>query len=462
MGAATAWNKSFESPSLRGVNATMPHDEFAPAALIPTLQPHLARPRWLIAYSGGVDSHVLLHAVAGLRSVLPLPPLAALHVDHGIHPRAAEWARHCAAVCAAICIDFIAEAVHVDKSGAGQGLEAVARTARYAAFERHLGAGELLLQAHHQDDQIETLLLRLLRGSGVAGLAAMPSQRALGAGELLRPLLPFERAELLRYAARHDLHWIHDDSNDDAALDRNFLRLRVLPLLAERWPAYRTTLQRTIDNAADARALVDEVAAADCAAALAADGALDVGYCLALAPARLPGLIGHWLARQGLPPPSRAQLVQIAALCTARVDAEPCVAWPGVAIHRFRGRLYARAPLPAPPAECDVAWLPPQPLMVPGLGELAAAATTGTGLRADRDYRVRNRRGGERCRPRGRAHSQTLKKLLQEYAVPPWLRNHLPLIWCGDVLAAVGDLWICEGFEAAPGEPGWQLEWRGP
>jgi tRNA(Ile)-lysidine synthase len=435
----------------------MPHDDFTPVALIPSLEPLLHRPRWWIAYSGGVDSHVLLHAVAVLRTHVALPPLTAVHINHQINPHATDWAARCTAVCAALGIDCVIESVRVD--AAGIGLEAAARNARYTAFERHMGAGEILLQGHHADDQVETLLLRLLRGSGLAGLASIPRQRPLGRGELLRPLLAYSRGQLLDYARAQGLQWIHDDSNDDPALDRNFLRLRVLPLLAERWPAYRDTLRRVVDNAADGRAAIDEVAAAD--HAVVADGdTLCIDRCTRLGAARQRSLIVHWLAHQGLPGPSSAQLAQVLDIFEAGEDAEPCVSWPGVEIHRFRGALHALRPLPAPPGDIDEAWRPEQPLRLPGLGELRTASVDGAGLRADRQYRVRNRRGGERCRPLGRAHSQTLKKLLQEYAVPPWLRDRLPLIYCGDELAAVGDIWICEGFETAAGAAGWRIEWN--
>ena len=437
----------------------MSHQPFTPVALIPTLEPYLHSPRWWIAYSGGVDSHVLLHTVASLRSQLALPPLTALHINHRLNPRAADWAAHCVAVCAALEIECVVDNVHVE--GGGTGLEAAARNARYAAFARHAGTGEILLQAHHADDQVETLLLRLLRGSGMAGLASMPRRRPLspGGGELVRPLLPFDRAQLVEYARRNGLAWIHDDSNDDPGLDRNFLRLRVLPLLAERWPAYRATLGRAVEHAADAQALIREVAVGDCATAVAANGALRVDRLLALGAARRPGVVALWLEQQRLPAPSRAQLAQLLALCAARVDAEPCVTWPGAEIHRFRGGLYAMPPLPGLSADVDAAWRPDAPLALPGLGRLRAAATTGAGLRADRAYRVCNRRGGERCRPAGRAHSQTLKKLLQERAVPPWLRDRLPLIYCGDELAAVADLWVCAGYQAESEGAGWLLEW---
>jgi tRNA(Ile)-lysidine synthase len=358
----------------------------------------------------------------------------------------------------------VVERVDIDQSGGG--LEAAAREARYAAFARHVGAGELLLQAHHADDQVETLLLRLLRGSGMAGLAAMPQRRLLDAtlpagGELLRPLLPYSREQLLGYARLHRLQWIHDDSNDDPAFDRNFLRLRVLPLIEQRWPAYREMLQRVVDNAVDGRAAIDEVAAADHALAAAGD-TLCIDRCARLGAARQRSLVVHWLAQQGLPGPSSAQLAQVLDIFEARADAEPCVSWPGAEIHRFRGALYALRPLPALPADIDSEWRPEQPWGFPGLGELRATVGSGTGLRADRAYRVRTRRGGERCRPLGRAHSQTLKKLLQEYAVLPWLRDRLPLFYCGDELAAVGDVWICAGFQAEDDAPGWQLEWRPP
>ncbi|HSB96965.1 MAG TPA: tRNA lysidine(34) synthetase TilS [Spongiibacteraceae bacterium] len=437
-----------------------------PADLSVILEPYLSSRRWYIAYSGGVDSHVLLHAVASLRDKLresiterQLPPLTAIHINHQINPQATAWVVHCQTVCADLGIELIVETVAVERD-AGQGLEAAARLARYAAFERHLGSDELLLQAHHRDDQIETLLLRLLRGSGLAGLASMPAARPLGNGRLLRPLLAVTRAAIIGYAQHHQLRWIHDDSNDNEGFDRNFLRLRVLPLAAERWPSYRDTLQRVIDNAAEADGLLKELAALDYAGAIAPDRALQIDNCQLLSAARQRNLIFYWLQQQQLPPPSREQLVQVLKVFDACDDAEPCVSWPGAELRRFRGHLYAMPPLPELPAAIDIEWQPPQPLSIAGLGELQCSPVIGAGLRTDRHYRVRNRRGGERCRPLGRAHSQTLKKLLQEYGVKPWLRDRLPLIYCGDEIAAVASLWICEGYQATPGENGWHIEWR--
>jgi len=430
-----------------------------PSRLAAALEPCRHSRRWWIAYSGGVDSHVLLHSVAALVREGDYPPLAALHINHRINPRAADWAAHCRAVCDALGVELRVIEVDVARAS-GEGLEAAARTARYAAFERQLADGEVLLQGHHRDDQIETLLLRLLRGSGLAGLSAMPAARELGAGRLFRPFLNMPRSELMAYAQGHRLRWIHDDSNDDERFDRNFLRHRVAPLLEPRWPAYRQTLARAAEQAGEAGALLRELAAADLAAARRG-AALDLSAYGALSPARQRNLLRHWLESQRLPLPSREQLEQVRTQCGAAIDADICVSWPGVEVRRFRGALHAMAPL-ASPAETDLAWQPLHPFGQPGLGQLRARPAIGQGLRADREYRVRNRRGGERCKPVGRAHSQALKKLLQERDVPPWRRDRLPLVYCGEELAAVGDLWICEGYQASGEQRGWLLEWSFP
>jgi tRNA(Ile)-lysidine synthase len=429
--------------------------------LATAVEPYLNYRCWYIAYSGGVDSHVLLHAIAALRESITLPPLVAIHINHQLNPRAADWAVHCRQVCAELGVELIVETVDIVRAG-GSGLEAAARSARYAAFQKYICADELLLQAHHRDDQIETLLLRILRGSGLAGLAAIPVARALGYGRLLRPLLNNTRAEILAYASQNNLRWIHDDSNDNAVFDRNFLRLRVLPLIAERWTSYRHTLQRVVDNAAEAVELLTDLAALDFAAAVNAEHRLSIASCLKLSAARQRNLIFYWLQQRQLPPPSSEQLAQILSMLSAADDAEPCVSWPDAELRRFRGYLYASAPLPPLPAPIDQAWHPARSLSINGMGELHAHSELGYGLRADRIYHVRNRRGGERCRPSERAHSQTLKKLLQEYGVEPWLRDRLPLIYCDDQIAAVADLWICQDFQALPDHPGWRVEWQRP
>ncbi len=422
------------------------------------LKPFFNSHRWWIAYSGGVDSHVLLHLLAQLRKQQKTPALTAIHINHQLNPSAREWVEHCRRICAGLDIEFISEVVSVVNGG--DGIEAAARAARYAAFERHIGANELLLQAHHRDDQIETLMLRLLRGSGIAGLAAIPTRRALGRGQLLRPLLGYSRSDLLAYAQANQLQWIEDDSNQRDRFDRNFLRLKVLPVVEQRWSAYRTTLSRVVTQADEAARLLDELARIDAERAINAEGNLSLVASEHLNVERQRNLLRFWFQQKNLPQPSREQLQEVLAISHARADAQPCVTWPGVEVHRFRDCLHAVPPLPPlPTAPIDIEWNFSQPLIIQGLGKLTVSSIIGSGLRADLNYRVRNRIGGERCKPAGRAHSQTLKKLLQEYNVPPWLRDRLPIIYCGDRIAAVGNLWVCEGFTAALAARGWQVGW---
>ena len=198
---------------------------------------------YLIAYSGGMDSHVLLVALAELSSSRPnFPALRAVHVHHGLSPYADDWADHCQSICQNLGVELVVHWVEVASHQAS--LERAARVARYQVFESVLKPGEILLQGHHQDDQAETLLLRLLRGTGVDGAKAIPAQRRLGAGEVFRPLLDFSREQLAQYARHQQLQWIEDESNQDTGFDRNYLRHQVLPLLQQRWPAASKVLAR--------------------------------------------------------------------------------------------------------------------------------------------------------------------------------------------------------------------------
>ncbi|HYN76777.1 MAG TPA: tRNA lysidine(34) synthetase TilS, partial [Lamprocystis sp. (in: g-proteobacteria)] len=228
-----------------------PLADFAPAGRI-----------W-VAYSGGLDSTALLHAAGAVREHLP-GALWAVHIDHGLSPESRRWGEHCRAVSAGLGVAFHCRRVEL-KPVPGESLEAVARAARYGELAALLGPGDLLLTAHHQDDQAETLLLALLRGSGVHGLAAMPFAVDLGLGHLVRPLLGVSRADLGRYAHTRGLTWVDDPSNRESAMDRNYLRNRVMPLLRERWPAVSATLSRSAGHCAAAADLVDLAAARELA-----------------------------------------------------------------------------------------------------------------------------------------------------------------------------------------------------
>ncbi len=423
-----------------------------------------AAPVYWVAYSGGADSHVLLHALAALRPRLGAA-VRAVHVDHGLHPDARAWSEHCAAVCAAL--DVMLRVLRVDAHAArGESPEAAARQARYAALASVVGPGEILFTAHHRDDQAETVLLQLLRGAGPAGLCGMASQRCLGAGLLTRPLLGFSRAALRRYAAMHGLSWVEDSANLDSSVDRNFLRHEVLPVLRRRWPGLAKTLPRAAAVQAQALEVLEACARRDLEVLQGPDlWTLRLDRLRALDAARQHNALRAWLRRLGLPVPSAAQLEccrrEVAA---ARNDREPCVRWPGAEVRRYRDLLHAMSPLPPAPGGVSLPWDPAVPLALPnGLGVLRAAPAARGGLRlaGARAVQVRFRRGGERCRPAARARTRDLKKLLQEHGVPPWLRPLVPLVYVDTELAAVADLWVCASFQAAEGEAAVRIRWEG-
>jgi tRNA(Ile)-lysidine synthase len=433
---------------------------FSPSALSRILFEHLGiKPgaNFKLAFSGGLDSHVLLHALVQVRAHARLQ-LTALHIDHGLQPMSHAWARHCRQVCKQLDVACIVESIQVERDGE-KGLEAAARTARYDKLRAHIALGEILLTAHHQDDQAETFLLQLFRGAGMQGLAAMPEITEFGPGRLARPLLAFPRHTLEEYARVNDLHWIEDASNQDRRYARNFIRHQVLPLIRAQWPQATKVLARTAAHAADAAALLNEIATADLALCRVDGDGLLIPALRKLSPSRLRNLIRAWLRAQAFLPPNSLHLAQIIQqLFQSPKTRHGLIKWPGVEIHRYRDVLHVMPALPDVP-ELDIAWDLSSPLSLPAIGyRLRVTSAIGMGLSQDkvagRPLRVRLRQGGERCRLPGRAHHHKLKKLLQERGVPPWQRARLPLLYAGEELAAVGDLWVCEPYQARPQEAG--------
>lgn len=419
-----------------------------------------------MAYSGGLDSHVLLHALSGLRRALAPAAIEAVHINHGLSANAGAWEQHCRDVCEALGVAFRSIAVDAG-AGRGESPEAAARRARYAALAGLMSPGDCLLTAHHQGDQCETVLLHLLRGSGPHGLSAMPCCSPFAAGYHARPLLEFTRPGLQAYAAAHGLEWIEDESNTDTALDRNYLRHQVLPHLRRRWPALDRTVSRAARHSGEAAQLLDEMAREDLPRVAAPDlKSLAVDKLAALSTPRVHNVIRFWLRSLALPLPGSEHMGEIEKqVFTAASDRVPCVRWPGVELHRYRDRLYAFAPLSTPGNREELHWNIEQPLRLPaGDGLLIARACVGEGIRADLCYSdqvtVRFRRGGERCRPVGVQSRRTLKNLFQERAVPPWMRDRIPLVFVGGQLAAVVDHWVCQPYQAQPDEHGIIFQWQ--
>ncbi|PIE82756.1 MAG: tRNA lysidine(34) synthetase TilS [Candidatus Contendobacter odensis] len=417
-----------------------------------------------------MDSHVLLHYLATHQAQWRQQTLEAIYVDHGLHVESAAWAKHCADICQALHVPF--RVLKVDaRPTAGESPEATARQVRYAALTATLKPDTALLTAHHRDDQAETLLLQLLRGAGVHGLAAMPAATQLGQGWLLRPMLSTDHTELHAYAHHYRLHWIEDASNTNTLIDRNYLRHRVLPLLRERWPAANCTLARSALWCAEAAAWLDADAITDLNTAIShrPDGLLISSLRTLNAP-RQRNLIRYWLRRLGIPIPDTRQLTQlIRDMLGAAPDRQPCVRWLGGETRRYRDILYAMPPIQPHDRQGTFTWYNVTGhtvLNLPNLGQLHWQKTTGTGLPAkalrDTPLTVCFRQGGERFRPAGRHHTQTLKKLFQEAAIPPWERNRLPLLYRDNVLLAVVGLGTAADYSVAPHETGWQAVLESP
>lgn len=417
----------------------------------------------LVGFSGGLDSTVLLHALAATPAIRAAG-LRALHVHHGLQAQADAWVAHCMATCADLGVELVVHRAQVDLRN-GDGREAAARAARHAAFARELKAGERLALAHHLDDQAETVLLRLLRASGSDGLAAMRESRAVGEGMLWRPLLQTPREDLLAYARGHDLRWIEDPSNADESFDRNFLRQRVLPLLRERWPSANQSLARSAALLADDASALHDETARRLAGMLSTDPqALQVSVLLAEPVYWRARALRQWVESLGYPPLPGAAIATIETqllLAAAHADAEFC--WAGHVLRRWRDLLHAEPASPALPKDWSRDWDGAVPLALPTGDrlELLANPVVQDVMPASPAFRVGARQGGERIVLPGRSHSHSLKHVLQDLGVPPWLRRRLPLLFADDgELLAAADLAISARFAVWLAERGLFLRWR--
>lgn len=424
------------------------------------LIPGWPQARLCIALSGGVDSAALLQACHGIRARLPAVKLRAIHVAHGLQPTAAHWPAICAALCASLEVPF--ETIELQLAPPpGASVEASARDARYAALQSRLARGEALLTAHHQDDQLETVLLQLFRGAGLAGIAAMPASAPFGHGLLLRPLLGVTRAEIDAYAHAAGIGRIEDPMNLSPRFDRGLLRREVIPVLRARWPAVARTVSRTARHAATAQGLLDDLAAIDAADGISEDRLL-VARCLTLPRARQANLLRWWLQSCGLGMPSEARLHSILDdLLPARPGAQPVVTWPTGEVRRHRGWLHAMQPL-GPVVGKAWTLAAGETIEAEGVGSIALVAGTGCGfsvLRYPGPFELRIRQGGERILPAGHRAEKSVTRLLREAGTESWLRDRVPLIYCRDSLLAVGERWIAATAAATAGEPGLVVRW---
>jgi tRNA(Ile)-lysidine synthase len=457
------------------------------AAQIAPLLPEQSR--ILIGLSGGVDSVVLLHLLHQLASKFSWQ-LSALHVHHGISPNANAWVKFCTGLCASYDIPLAIK--HVDIAPLREhGIEAAARKLRHAAFAKQ--PCDVVALAHHADDQSETLLLQLLRGAGVRGASAMPlfskresnrdefppvraelveancdlvtsppstgSARTDSVRAIIRPLLHCSRQEILNYAAAYQLQWIEDESNADDSYPRNFIRHRVLPLLGEKFPAYRDTLARSAQHFAEASSLLDELAQQDGVQAI--DGeTLAVAALQSLTPPRAKNLLRYFLHRSGATMPQAVQLDEmLQQLCNASEDAAVCVNFGDWQVRRYQGKAYVLRALGQFDKSVVMSWHGEAQLDWPALNTAVQFKyTQGVGISLGKlqhaPVTLRLRQGGETLRPHPKAATRTLKNLLQENHIPPWQRDRLPLLYCGEELVCVVGVAIAAAYQAAGDEAG--------
>ena len=419
---------------------------------------HVQRGDRLVAgLSGGIDSVVLLDLLRRASRGGGFT-LTAVHVNHQINPAANAWAKFCRALCRDHAIPLMVKKVEVKK---GDSLEAAARAARYAVYAGVKCAAIAL--AHNQDDQVETLLLQLLRGSGVKGASAMPEFR-IEKPVLLRPLLDVPRSEIAAYARARKLEWIEDDSNADTAFDRNFLRHRLLPVIAERYPAYRQTLSRASRHFAEAAELLDACAVVD---AGGTEDTLDLARLDGLSAARVKNALRYFLSQHGVLMPNARRIDEFARqLMRADTTANLTLKAGGHDLRSYAGRLHV---VPAsrkavPSLEC-VPWRgEPRLLLAPFDGMLAMTPKRGKGISlakiAGKKLMVRGRQGGERLRLDASRPSRTLKNLWQEACTPQWLRDGSPLLFAGNDLVYVAGLGVDAAFRAGVGEAGVEPAWH--
>ena len=414
-----------------------------------------------LGLSGGVDSVVLLHLLAQLSPRFSWR-ISALHVHHGISAHADSWAAFCSELCAKYSIPLQVERVDITLLR-DMGIEAAARQLRHAALARQ--KVDFIALAHHRDDQAETLLLQLLRGAGVRGASAMPVLKPRKiAPSLLRPLLDITRSELEAYACEQGLRWVEDDSNEDVSYPRNYLRHRVLPVLAQRFPAYRSTLSRSASHFAEAAELLDELAAQDAESAIQGDR-LSVAALHLLSHARGKNLLRYFLAKCGAPIPDSTRLAEmLRQLREAGEGAQIRIAWQDWQLRCYREHAYV-LPVTLPAVDFSIVWQGEPEIILPAShGVLRFESVMGQGLSLHKLQQcmvtVRSRHGSEHIKLEAGRPRQSLRNLLPQQGVPPWQRELLPLLYCGDELVLVPGVADAASYAAQAGEEGVLVSWH--
>lgn len=397
-----------------------------------------------VAYSGGLDSTVLLHLVKQVLDSIGHHRLYAIHVNHNLSANASMWQRHCRQVCNDWQIGFIAQSVALENNK--ESVEAQARRLRYQAIAQSIERGAVVLTGQHQDDQVETLLLQLKRGAGPKGLSAMAQSMSFAdEATLLRPLLNQSRRELEQYAKRLKLSWIEDESNHDLRFDRNFIRHQITPQLNQRWPGFSQAVCRSVELIAQQQALVDELAAADLTLIALSCNTVDIDRLKLLSPSRQANLLRYWFDTLAVLMPSKVLLERVLnEVIAAKPDADPLVHWGGVQIRRYRHKLYLLNEFETVKGRDCALHLNQSVLFENAIGTALLSDTPQEGAltvpapQPQQTISVRFGVEGLKIKPQGAEHHKKLNNLYKALGIPPWQRQRTPLLFYDQQLVAVG------------------------
>jgi len=414
-----------------------------------------------IGYSGGVDSHVLLHVCTQLPEFKE--KITAVYVHHGLQAIAENWEVHCRQEAEKCGVSFQLLRVNAQPQQ-GESPEAAARNARYQALQPLLRHNDVLLVAQHREDQLETVLLQLFRGAGVQGLSAMPKAIAFGAGQLLRPFLDIAKQTIQSYAEEQNLSWVNDPSNACDDFDRNFLRNQIIPQLKTRWGQLDKTVARSAQHCATAQQTLADLAAQSFAEVVNPDNSLSIARLQTLSLQKQPLVVRHWFKELGLKMPSAGFVEAIfTEVIQAKPSAEPMLKKAGVVLRRYQDKLYCEKEPPCFENTLQLIWQASEDKLQLPDGSLLqrSPSLTGIAFSAWQQARVtvRFRQGGEKIRLPYRNGLHTLKKLLQEAQIPAWQRDKIPLLYVDEQLVAVADLWLSADFQTMTETACYQLHW---
>jgi tRNA(Ile)-lysidine synthase len=457
------------------------------SALVRAIQKYPKIPL-VIAYSGGVDSQVLLHALAKLKHAEKiLNTITVCHVNHGLSKNATTWQNFAEQACQKLNLSFVAYQVNVQKK-AQQSLEALARDARYEALQSLYDGQSIIITGHHRDDQAETFLLALKRGAGLKGLSAMAVETLHGKDLFIRPLLNISRAEIVNYAKEQQLDWVEDESNSDTRFDRNFIRQKIIPLLSERWPSITQTINRSSKHCLEGQLLLDDLAEQDMANCQLSELCLSVSNLSELSIARFNNLIRYFLAQHHYLMPSTEQLSQVYLQLCASNDKSPAVKVANNYLRRYKNGLYLTTDfLDISDWRETVYCVDTQNRVLPDIIELPDTLGTITFSKVvistsnaaknqsthvsnlyqkialpakNQKVTLRFDHRNPTCLPDYRNHSRSLKKVLQELNIPPWQRKRIPFLYYDEALVAALGHFVCQEFIENESTPSMIVTWE--